>query len=314
MREPIFVVGTTRSGTTLLGLMLGHHPEICFPGEFEWAMELLGPDGAPPDMDELRSRLATDRHFLGHALSLDPGMAFDAQLDHFLLQMKEGEGQTHKARLGVAMHRGYLHLLRFWPDARIIHIVRDGRDVCASWIAKGWVGNIWAGLHEWAAQERVWDRFAPEVPPQQALEVRFEDLIADAPAELRRICAFLDLEYSPDMLRYPEDTTYEAVDPGQADKWRHLLDAREIQLAEAAAGDFLVQRGYRLSEHPRIEVGALEERILGWQSRIQLVRARIRSFGAGLWLADVVSRKLGPPSWRQRVRLRMNATIDARVK
>src|SRR3954447_14559523 len=62
VRSPIFLVGSVRSGTTLLRLMLDHHPEVAFLHEFGYAVDLLKGD-AWPAAHEFHRFLVADRIF-----------------------------------------------------------------------------------------------------------------------------------------------------------------------------------------------------------------------------------------------------------
>jgi hypothetical protein len=216
--------------------------------------------------------------------------------------------------VGVLVHRHYDRLLHLWPRARFIHLVRDARDVCASWLRLGWVGNAWAGAREWQAGERLWDRVAASLPPEQRHELRFEDLLAAPRAELERLCRFLRVPFAEAMLEYPRDTTYEPLDPSQAGKWRSQLSARAIRQIEAGAGELLERRGYVRSRLPPLRVGALRRRLLALEDRVGRMRGRRRTYGFRLWLEDVLARRIGSPSWNRSVQLRIHAIINSQLK
>ncbi len=87
IESPIFLVGSVRSGTTLLGDMLDHHPDVAFPGEFELAVDFMGPNGEIPDLAEYHAWLEVDRHFLGHGLQIDPSLDYPQLVRSLLGQM-----------------------------------------------------------------------------------------------------------------------------------------------------------------------------------------------------------------------------------
>jgi hypothetical protein len=314
LAEPVFLVGSTRSGTTLLGLLLGHHPAVCCPGEFELAIDLVSDGGRFPPLGVYREWLALNRHFLALKLEIDPSLDYRELVNDLLLQMKRNADPDGKPIVGVLVHRHYDRLLHLWPRARFIHLVRDARDVCASWLRLGWVGNAWAGAREWQAGERLWDRVAASLPPEQRHELRFEDLLAAPRAELERLCRFLRVPFAEAMLEYPRDTTYEPLDPSQAGKWRSQLSARAIRQIEAGAGELLERRGYVRSRLPPLRVGALRRRLLALEDRVGRMRGRRRTYGFRLWLEDVLARRIGSPSWNRSVQLRIHAIINSQLK
>jgi hypothetical protein len=63
------------------------------------------------------------------------------------------------------VHRHYDRLLRLWPEARFIHLVRDPRDVASSCIGMGWAGNVWTGVTRWIEAERLWDEVRGDLAP-----------------------------------------------------------------------------------------------------------------------------------------------------
>jgi hypothetical protein len=307
----VFLVGSTRSGTTLLELMLDHHPEICFPGEFELAVDLVSDEGVLPPLDVYRSWLATNRHFLHHALEIDPSLDYADLVKDFLLQMKRKAGAEGKPIVGALVHRHYGRLLHLWPKASFVHIVRDPRDVSTSWLRMGWVGSPYGAGLQWRSAEALWDRVAASLPAARRHELRFEDLITRPREELERLCRFLCVRFGESMLDYSRDTTYGPVDPGQAEKWRTELSPRAIRHVEAGAGDLLAERGYPRSGLPALRIGALGRVLLSLEERLGRMRGRQRTYGWRLWCEDAVARRIGSPAWRRKVQLRVHDVINA---
>jgi hypothetical protein len=294
--------------------MLDHHPELCLPGEFELAVDLVSDSGRFPRLDVYREWLALDRHFLGHRLEIDPSLDYPGLVNDFLLQMARAGGGAHKPVVGAVVHRHYDRLCHVWPRARFVHLVRDPRDVCASWLRLGWVGSPFAGAREWQAGEGLWDRLAAGLPPERRHELRFEDLLARPREELERLCRFLRVDFAASMLEYPRDTTYRPLDASQAAKWRRSLSPRAVRLVEAGAGDLLGRRGYAPSGLPPLHVGRLRRGLLALEDRVLRTRSRLRTFGWRLWLEDALARRVGSRAWSRSVRLRMHAIINSQLQ
>jgi hypothetical protein len=89
------------------------------------------------------------------------------------------------------------------PEARFVHIVRDGRDAALS-IVPLWFGpnSVEQAALEWRDSVLEARRQGALVPHH--LEVRYEDLVREPEATLRRVCAAIELDYDPAMLRYAE--------------------------------------------------------------------------------------------------------------
>src|SRR5690242_9279390 len=133
VEAPVFLVGAERSGTTLLRLMLDHHPEIAFLHEFEVAVLTMPARGGFPTREALLAFLRTHR---------SPRFVFDVdeRLDAPALlraMLEQKRTRDRKPRLGATCHVHFDRLLRLWPEASFIKLVRDPRDVARSSIGMG---------------------------------------------------------------------------------------------------------------------------------------------------------------------------------
>lgn len=213
------IVGSPRSGTTLLRFMLDAHPELAIPPEtgFLALPEFAGDERA---IREQFFRAVT--HYPPEA----PGWGdFGIPREDFRVRLGEIENFTpaagfrmfyrlyaarfDKPRWGDKTPLYCMHLERIstlLPEARFVHIVRDGRDVALSlremWFSPG---------REIETQAAHWCRCVQSARAQGArcqhyLEVRYEDLILDTEKTLAHICAFLELDFDGAMLRYHERT------------------------------------------------------------------------------------------------------------
>lgn len=289
IQDPFFLVGAERSGTTLLRLMLDHHPHIACHFEFEHAVELVGDDGHFPTTQAYREWLANSRSFVGSGARLDPALEYAELVDSFLEQKRERGG---KQIVGATVHKHFDRLRFIWPRARFVHIVRDPRDVAPSCMAMGWAGNVWGGVQRWLDAEQLWDTMASRIEPSHRYEIRYEDLIRDARKQLAGICEFLGITFEDEMFSYAAKSSYGLPDPGRVEVWREKASARELALVEFRCGDLLARRGYRPSGHPRIEVSPRDQAMLEEEDR-RLRRAfRIKRYGLLLLAAENVSRRL----------------------
>jgi hypothetical protein len=280
-----FVCGVTRSGTTLIRLMLDAHPELAIPGETHWVPKLIkaverskqGPDDLADlvidhkrwgdfhlDADELRARIR----------ALDKPTAADAIRAFYLLYAeREGKSRYGDKTPGYVqeMHR----IQRVLPEARFIHIIRDGRDVSLSHLRMNWGPETYAESAKlWRNRIRKARKQAPRI--DHYMEIHFEDLVDDTEGVLRRVCDFVELDFDPVMLDYheraegrlaekardlprknrpdqPAETRLEshrlAKEPPRSDRigmWRERMTPEEVAEYEAVAGDMLVELGYEL--------------------------------------------------------------------
>ena len=315
IESPVFLVGAERSGTTLLRAMICHHPQIAWSREFEYAVDYI-PETGWPDLQTYYdildvNELDPNGVFRSYAFTIDRSLDYPQLIDSFLVQLRERAG---KPLVGATVHRHFDRLLRIWPDARFIHLLRDGRDVASSAIAMDWASQMWTGCQRWIDAERLWERLAAEVPETRRIDIRFEPLIRQPKESLTRICDFLSVPYDSAMLDYPDDTTYGPPDVAIISRWQRRLSPKQVQLAEARIADMLLARGYELSGHPRFTVLRWRQRMFGVQDHLQNVRSRFKRYGPRLCLANAIAARIGAKSWQKRVLQRINDVEAARLK
>ncbi len=309
-RAPFFVVGSQRSGTTLLRLMLDHHPEIAVPHEFDYAVEAVRDDGSFPTIETYRRFLDGHGSYERSGLRFDPTLDYPALMESFLRQR-----QGSKPIVGMTVHRHYQRLLFLWPQARFVWLVRDPRAVARSVVQVGWSGNVWAAADIWLEAQKAWQRLREAIPSGRWTEVRYEDLVCDPEATLSQICRFLGVEYSPKMLTYPQDTTYDAPDPGAAERWRDQLGLRACRRVEERVDSWLERSGYvatgiaPLAPPSRAVAAALR-----LHDRLGRLRFRLRRYGIPLTLADYAGRRLGIRSLERLTSQRIRRIADQHVR
>ena len=292
--RPIFVVGCPRSGTTLLRDLLRSHPRLSFPHESGGLPGLYRVHGDPRSDREARL-LAAD--FLGsHSVrqwnpglrpaDLERGRTFAAVVTPAYELWARGEG---KPRWG---DKTPLHVLEIpqlvglFPTAQFVHLVRDGRDVALSLAGKGWGQRCaYTAAVQW---RRCVEAGLADGRPLGAScyhELSYEELLAAPESTLRRLCAFLDEDFVPALLR-PSRIPLPAARPpqwapGLADRldaagvarWKRELPADEEVVFESVAGDLLRRLGYETHGETRA-LGRLE--CARWEARDLLALTRWR--------------------------------------
>lgn len=302
VKAPCFLTGSPRSGTTLLRLMLSHHPKIAWSSEFNYTVRFVGDDGTWPDLEVYKKWLETNLMYRRKEYIIDPSLNYLELVNSFLCQERD---QDNKEIVGATVHEFFQRLPLLWPDARFIHIIRDPRDVALSAINMGWAGNVWTGLDVWLNSENLWQQFKPTLSSEQYLEVKYEDLIENSVETLTKICNFLGTDFSEEMLSYPEDTTYSLPDPQLTNQWKKKLSNRQIQLIEARLGEQLLNSGYQPSGLEPIQVSQLEQRFFKVQSILYVKQLNLRRYGLGLTLSLFLAKRLKIKSWEKKSFLEM---------
>jgi hypothetical protein len=243
-------------------------------------------------LDDVR-RLSTLREWglpasaVGERLrpGMTPGEAIGAIFAAYAgLQGKERWGDK------TPLYMQYLPLLeRTFPEARFVHLVRDGRDAALSFLSvpRGIMTEGWGHPKDAAGFARLW---RTEVEAAQALgrrvgsgrylELRYEDLVSDAARVLERVCAFAGLEFEPGMLDYvghsdsarkPHQQRLNQPPTAGVRDWRTELDPSDEAAFEDAAGGLLAALGYetRASRSPspkaRLGLGAYRATTSAWR-------------------------------------------------
>ena len=266
---PLLLLGVRRSGTTLLRVMLDRHPELAVPDESYFIPQLAHRHRARPDVDafvdDLR-RLPTLREW-GAApervrARLRPGTTLGGAIAAVFEEYAAARG---KRRWGdkTPLYMQHLPLLeRLFPDARFVHLVRDGRDAALSFLQMpaGIVTRSWSTptsaegfACQWRTEVEAAQALGRRVGPERYLELRYEHLVADPESELRRICALAGLPYDADMLGYAgnvdlsgkphQQSLAKPPTPGLRD-WRADMAPDDAAAFEAIAGDLLRRLGY----------------------------------------------------------------------
>ena len=309
--QPIFLIGAERSGTTLLRLMLNSHSHLSWCYEFEYGVDLISNERGWPTLEEYYKWLSTHRIFQATNFEIDYKLNYPQLVNSFLIQKKN---RDRKPLVGATVHRHFDRLLRIWPDAKFIHIVRDGRDVARSCIGMGWAGNVWTGIERWIEAENLWADMKQSLSKEQQIEITYEALITQTVATLTKLCDFMGIAFEPEMLDYHKTSSYDLPDATLLDRWKQKLSDREIQLVESRISQMLVERNYQLSGLSAIEVDSLRQKKLRLQCRAKRVQYRVKQLGLFLFIADYLSRHLRIDPWQKNVKLQINAIAQSQLK
>ncbi len=198
---PVFIVGMPRSGTSLVEQILSSHPAVHGAGElpdiFQIVDRLQSHEGTTPAyIDDLSvlTQSAVDRSARGYLKSL-------------ATRSRNAERITDKQVFNF-LYLGAIHAM--FPDARVIHCIRDPRDVAVSCYFQSFMGRVYfANRLEhiavfYAAYRRLMDHWK-SVLDSRMLDVSYEQLTTDQEAVSRAVVDFAGLVWDDKCLRFHDN-------------------------------------------------------------------------------------------------------------
>lgn len=270
---PIFIVGAPRSGTTLLAVLLDRHSQISIPPETNFFSEFL-PETVSRGLSFREERVDAAVSF---RRIKDLGITeeelreqFDryennyASLFRAILEVycrKQG-----KNRLGEKSPRHIEYvptLLAAFPKAKVLLIVRDGRDVVRSLMKVPWAepGNprrFGIFCMEWRHYAILAEKYRRKFSANQFKIVRYEDILSAPEKNMMEICQFVGEQFEPEQLDAGKTSTAvpnweegwkgkasQILDPQRVEAWRQEKDEKIIWRMNILMGKSLRYFGYR---------------------------------------------------------------------
>ncbi|MBW6459734.1 MAG: sulfotransferase [Bacteroidales bacterium] len=276
-----FILGRPRSGTTLLRTLFDAHPNVQIPPECKFILDLYPKYG--------KKKSWSEKDLAGFYDDLVQQWRFDIwtiDLEGLKNDLISFTGEAPYSRICKVVYDHYRsfyekdemlwfgdknpgytiyteRLLKIFPDAKFIQILRDYRDNYVS------VKDVDFELPVPSLVATKWKLFYKNVRraslknPDRYITVRYEDLVDDPEKEMKTICAFLGIVYRPEMLEfykkedeifkvYPKEfiTKYHAnlvnkVNKSRSGIWKQKLSVKEVMLADLAVGRTAEEAGYQ---------------------------------------------------------------------
>jgi len=274
----IFMIGTQRSGSNLLRLMVNQAPSIAAPHPPHF-MERFTP--LLPAYGDLRDeanflRLVDDAVTMVERNPVPWGVSFDrAEIrarcrDNSLVaifgavmdRMAEANGKPHWMCKSLANVHFLPEIERYFgAEARYLYLYRDGRDVCLSFL-KAVVGEKTAFhvARQWDLEQQLALECGRRVPASQYLALSYEELTSNSESTLKLLCRWLGIEFHPGMLDFHQSeeasktaasgqmwaNVRKPVMASNSKKWLKSMSRDEIIDFESVAGRSLTELGYDL--------------------------------------------------------------------
>ncbi|WNC72541.1 sulfotransferase [Thalassotalea psychrophila] len=236
---PIFILGTQRSGTTLLARILSAHPDIFIQNELDLSKCFDQKHDTPTITDAIKHQILTKSD-----------VCIDTEISknqHLVWGLKDPQLTEHTNKL-----------LLFLPKSKFILIVRDARGVVNSYIENKWgLGtNAYSGSLRWRKEVSQQLDFMNKYP-DNFLFIRYEDIIEDLETSMKQVCQFLGKAFSQELLKYDQKSsnyikrreninTFKKPDPTLATKWKNRLSTFQVSIIEELCDDLMTRLDYPL--------------------------------------------------------------------
>jgi len=271
----VFIMGKERSGTTLLQTFLGGHPNIVAPPESEFILLLYPRFGKIKKWTEKNIREFIDE------LYKEPWITKIWRIDRsfltsVLLSIREGADyasickviyyctRNSKENIVWISDKNPIYilfiktLLKIFPEAKFIHLIREPRDNVNSHLKSFKVNNVKFVAMKWVAYNTILMK-AKIVIPEKFHTVRYEDLVESPAVKMKEICKFLNIDFNDRMVHnaFPENlkafnnqqlilerakqihvNLLQPVNTSNIGKWKNDMSLYNIKLVEKIAGNF----------------------------------------------------------------------------
>lgn len=271
--RPFFIVGSPRSGTTLLRFMLSSHSRLYVPDETGFlpflhydAQQIL----TAAEVNKILQRIGRLNR-LWKDLVADPiafrDDLFEPRLPYLLDALYRLQSEPYGAiRWGdkTPLYGRYIpQLLAIFPCAQFIHVIRDGRDATLSakvkWGSEKWYMDTYYLLRNWQDNVKAGEDARYKLANDQYISLRYEELVTNPGATLVEVCRFLGESFEANMINQAAlarkvgggiDAHVEAqseIHTLSIERWRREMTPFEKKLADVLIGETLAELGYELA-------------------------------------------------------------------
>ena len=289
----IFIVGNSRSGTTMLGRILGNHPQIHTFSELHFFENLVSYSDVEKrkkwnefERVKLLERLLTSARD-GLFSDIDPGkytekakcidQASDSQDPVSIYsEFLNSETIEHQKLIPCEQTPRYLfsadQIIKTFPDAVIVNIIRDPRDVLLSQKNKWRRRNLGAKSIPIKEAVRAWVNYHPFlisklwvssvrkanslVTHEKFISIKFEDLLRNPDKIIKNLCGDIGIQFNAEMLQVPQigsssradRPSLKGINSDRLQAWRQGgLSSSELAICERVAVKNMLSLGYETS-------------------------------------------------------------------
>jgi hypothetical protein len=245
---PVLIGGCARSGTTLLRVMLVSHHNLC-GGPESWLFVL-----PEIDIQDLGRQFDMPvEKLMGIFQRVSSRGEFIEVFFHEYCRQEGKERWVDKTPKNVTR---LPFIFRTFPNARFIHMIRDGRDVACSLFARKKRLSMDDSIKRWVADIEASRKYWSD---PRYLEIRYENLVLETQSTLEKVLNFIDEPWDQSMLRYheiPRDVsklsgnpkTREPVYMGSIGRWKDDFADDYKSAFKRLAGELLIELRYESSD------------------------------------------------------------------
>lgn len=297
----VFIVGHGRSGTTLLQSLLNNHPNIVAPPEYDFIIYLY------PRFGKIKQFTKTDIKDFTVALFADPNFSIWLMEKEWLMEklsLAEGaDFQTmckllmcltgpDKQEIKLISDKDPIYslfirkLIRLFPDAKFIHMIRDPRDSVSGHIVRFDMKNAFFLARRWVRYNAIIEHFKKNFPGK-FFTIQYEAMVKNMDETLKSLFTFLDVQYitlqkenlmpegfqSMEKNKYIENIPadkreevfnkkvksiheglFEPVNTGNIEKWKKNMNPRDIAITEKITAKAAKKYGYSIEPDKKAKV------------------------------------------------------------
>jgi hypothetical protein len=273
IEKQIFIGGCRRSGTTMLGSIIGaHNTCICTPESINFILDGLGvlnSYNSHNKLDVVIKHILKNWRFKLWELKIDLAEVPWGDINDSYPRLIEWIASQYGNKIGKSHTDTWvdhspgnfsyaLTLLNLYPNARFIHIVRDGRAIASSIMPLDWGPNTIIRTAEWWVRGTAYGlALETLLPKEKIIRVKFEDLVSYPEKTVLHLCNFLNIDFQKNMILangfIPPNYTLKqhslvGKEPDQTriSNWETSLSPRQIEIFERLTHEFLLYLGYPL--------------------------------------------------------------------
>lgn len=286
----IFIIGCPRSGTTLINNLLREHLNIGLANELQLIpkfypkLKAYGDLTIKKNLNNLVDDMLAEPYFsifekgysekLGKHVIISkkdilenlPESSFAGVVYSALKVTADQLGKQYVGNKHLSMGLHLDWLIEMFPNCRIIHVIRDGRDCALSLKRMRWGhANAFAAAKLWASHIRMAESFKRKNQTHQFMEFRYEDFLKNPVEEINKIAFFIEGEKSTDNSRFSE--LAKIVRSDNKFKWKSKMDKKDIGIFQSIAMEELSLKNYEI--YPVIKkLNALEKMYYSIENQI----------------------------------------------